>query len=499
MNKKNVNKFNTKKLPIIIDRQNQYDLIKIKNNLITNLQFKLDLTTQGIFLYSLTQLYKFKNGVVKFKTKDLCYKTGLSYQYMRNFLSDKIYFAKNFSKLSWVTETTTKLGNKRINYEAVIPSANYNGDSKEWSITINPNLLSFFQNLQYNFFLIDLRDWKNFKCAYTLPLLALIRGEVLKTTAKIKNYTIKELKDHLGITEYSSNGVLKKDLYSKNNDFLKYAIYPAINEINAIKNDREYSGLSLPNVFNLETVNGKNKLVLNKYDKKLNPEGIVNPASFVNNFTLEKFNHLQEQGRFQSDAQYNARSILAIQFNVKDLTNYKAQKLTAAKRKKLAAEQNLAELNVLAESKGSVKSKNFSQKKNVNKNQEANKLTGKKCPQCSEGDQVIKKNNNEGKEFYACSRFPKCKYVASVDDKFIYTDLWCPECDKYREKSKLLIRKNPKNGTKFFGCSSYPECKYTEKMNEYDELKYSDGYEEQEQGNGSSKKRKKPKDGLIIR
>ena len=469
MNKKTVNEFNTKKLPIIVDNQDQYDLVKLKNELIDNLQFKLDLTLQGIFLFSLTQLYKFKNGAVKFKTKDVCYKTGLSYDYMRHFTSDKIYFAKQFSSLQWSTEHISKTGKKQLDWLPVISRAGYNGDTKEWLIKINPEILPYFQNLQNNFFLIDIRDWKKFKCVYSLPLLALIRAKVLATTSGVKTFTIKELKDRLGVNIYTNKGVFVKDLYPDGNNFLKRVIYPAIKEINAIKNDREYSGLSLPNVFNLEIVNGKNKLILNKYDKQLNPEGIVNPADFVNNFTLEKFNFLQKQGRFHAKAKYDRRSILAIKFKVKNLTNYKAQKIAAAKRKELSAEHNLANLQSNTESK-KVKTTKKSNKIELN-------LTGKKCPLCSEGDQVIQKNSNEGKEFYACSRFPKCKYVGNINEKFIRTDKPCSKCDD----GVLLIRPNPKTKKMFYGCSNYPECKYTENMSEQDELKHLNTYDKQGQ------------------
>lgn len=37
--------------------------------------------------------------------------------------------------------------------------------------------------------------------------------------------------------------------------------------------------------------------------------------------------------------------------------------------------------------------------------------TGQKCPECGEGDMIIKKTKR-GKTFYGCSRYPKCKWAA---------------------------------------------------------------------------------------
>jgi DNA topoisomerase-1 len=76
--------------------------------------------------------------------------------------------------------------------------------------------------------------------------------------------------------------------------------------------------------------------------------------------------------------------------------------------------------------------------------------TGEKCPECKEGDVIIR-IGRFGK-FLSCSRFPECKYTAKYIDK---TGIKCPEC-----KNGDVIIKKTKRGRKFFGCSRYPKCKW---------------------------------------
>ncbi len=92
--------------------------------------------------------------------------------------------------------------------------------------------------------------------------------------------------------------------------------------------------------------------------------------------------------------------------------------------------------------------------KDVEKNSKrvaiAAEKTGNKCPDCKEGDVIIRLGRF-GK-FLSCSRFPDCKYTARYVNK---TGIKCPKC-----KSGEVIIKNTKRGRKFFGCSRYPKCKW---------------------------------------
>ncbi len=75
--------------------------------------------------------------------------------------------------------------------------------------------------------------------------------------------------------------------------------------------------------------------------------------------------------------------------------------------------------------------------------------TGEKCPECKEGDLVIRLGRF-GK-FISCDRFPDCKYTKPFQE---IAGFKCPECG-----AEGVVRKT-KTGRKFYGCSKYPVCKW---------------------------------------
>ena len=74
--------------------------------------------------------------------------------------------------------------------------------------------------------------------------------------------------------------------------------------------------------------------------------------------------------------------------------------------------------------------------------------TGEKCPQCKEGDLVIRVGRF-GK-FISCSRFPECEYKAPFVEKI--EGFKCPKC-----KKEIVVRRT-KKGKSFYGCSGWPKC-----------------------------------------
>ncbi|OGH12580.1 MAG: DNA topoisomerase I [Candidatus Levybacteria bacterium RIFCSPHIGHO2_01_FULL_36_15] len=74
--------------------------------------------------------------------------------------------------------------------------------------------------------------------------------------------------------------------------------------------------------------------------------------------------------------------------------------------------------------------------------------TGKTCPEC--GSEVVLRMGRFGK-FYACSRFPDCKYKETFRQE---TNAICP-----KDGGKILVRKTRKGRT-FYSCENYPKCKY---------------------------------------
>ncbi len=77
--------------------------------------------------------------------------------------------------------------------------------------------------------------------------------------------------------------------------------------------------------------------------------------------------------------------------------------------------------------------------------------TGEKCPECSEGEVVIR-TGRFGK-FMSCSRFPECKYTKNIVETL--PDQHCPLCGEGD-----VVVKNTRWGKPFYGCSLYPKCDF---------------------------------------
>ena len=76
--------------------------------------------------------------------------------------------------------------------------------------------------------------------------------------------------------------------------------------------------------------------------------------------------------------------------------------------------------------------------------------TGEKCPDCPEGEIVIR-TGKFGK-FLSCSTYPECKYTKPYVE---YVDgVVCPT-----DGGRVKAMKSRK-GAKFFGCENYPNCKW---------------------------------------
>ncbi len=72
--------------------------------------------------------------------------------------------------------------------------------------------------------------------------------------------------------------------------------------------------------------------------------------------------------------------------------------------------------------------------------------TNEKCPKC--GGKILLKNGKFGK-FYACENYPKCKFT-----KPFTIGVKCPQCG-----GELIERKGKKNKI-YYTCSNYPKCKF---------------------------------------
>jgi DNA topoisomerase-1 len=86
----------------------------------------------------------------------------------------------------------------------------------------------------------------------------------------------------------------------------------------------------------------------------------------------------------------------------------------------------------------------------VSKKDITEKPTRKKCPKC--GNQLLIRLGKFGK-FYACSKFPKCRYTESLKENVL--GVKCPRC----EKGEITEKRTKKNKI-FYGCNQYPKCNF---------------------------------------
>ncbi len=77
--------------------------------------------------------------------------------------------------------------------------------------------------------------------------------------------------------------------------------------------------------------------------------------------------------------------------------------------------------------------------------------TGEKCPDCQQGEIVIR-SGRFGK-FKSCDKFPECKFTENIVEKL--PDQFCPLCSKGE-----VVVKNTRWGKPFYGCALYPACDF---------------------------------------
>ncbi len=78
--------------------------------------------------------------------------------------------------------------------------------------------------------------------------------------------------------------------------------------------------------------------------------------------------------------------------------------------------------------------------------------TDKICPKC--GAPIIERMGRFGR-FYACSKFPECKYTESIENKNTNLGIKCPKC-----KDGDIIARKTKRGKLFYGCNRFPKCDF---------------------------------------
>ena len=96
--------------------------------------------------------------------------------------------------------------------------------------------------------------------------------------------------------------------------------------------------------------------------------------------------------------------------------------------------------------------KNLESKYKEVKKTDLTEKTDKICPKC--GSAIIERMGRFGR-FYACSRFPECKYTESIENGNNNLGIKCPKC----KEGKIVVRKT-KKGKIFYGCNKFPKCDF---------------------------------------
>ena len=78
------------------------------------------------------------------------------------------------------------------------------------------------------------------------------------------------------------------------------------------------------------------------------------------------------------------------------------------------------------------------------------KYKGETCDKC--GSSMAIKNGKFG-PFLACTAYPKCKNIKSIEENKNTTGIKCPKCGKGE-----IVQKRSKRGI-FYACDNYPDCK----------------------------------------
>jgi DNA topoisomerase-1 len=95
---------------------------------------------------------------------------------------------------------------------------------------------------------------------------------------------------------------------------------------------------------------------------------------------------------------------------------------------------------------------------------------GEKCPECEDGELVIRKGRYG--EFISCSNFPKCKYSRNMKDNKDGEKPQVEETDEICDKcGSPMVIKNSRRG-KFLACSAYPKCKNAKPLTPPKESKF---------------------------
>lgn len=90
--------------------------------------------------------------------------------------------------------------------------------------------------------------------------------------------------------------------------------------------------------------------------------------------------------------------------------------------------------------------------KEISKKELTEEKTNEKCEKC--GGIMVIKLGRFGK-FLACSNFPQCRNTKKIKQPIVSTGVKCPQCPKGE-----IIEKKTRKGKIFYACNKFPQCKF---------------------------------------
>ncbi|MBI2041646.1 MAG: type I DNA topoisomerase [Candidatus Nealsonbacteria bacterium] len=185
--------------------------------------------------------------------------------------------------------------------------------------------------------------------------------------------------------------------------------------------------------------------------KALESEGVGRPSTYAPTIsTIQERNYIEKNERkFFKPTEIG---IVVNDLLVKHFPEIVDIKFTASMEEDLdkIADGEKKWVKVLEEFYGPFE-KNLEKKyKDVSKKEYTEEPTNKKCPKC--GAPLLIRMGRYGK-FYACSKFPECKYTESLPENVL--NIKCPKCGEGQ-----IVEKRTAKRKIFYGCNQYPKCDF---------------------------------------
>ncbi len=196
---------------------------------------------------------------------------------------------------------------------------------------------------------------------------------------------------------------------------------PRFNDASLVKALEEF-GIGRPSTYApiIKTIQQRGYVV--RQQRKFQPTEI---GTMVNNLLVEHFPHIV-------DYQFTAK----LENQLDDIAQGKKEWITVIKDFYQPFSANLKK-----------------KEQEISKEKIMPEKTDKLCPKCN--SPLVIKISRFGK-FLACSNFPKCRYTESLKPaEKKYTGVSCPQC----EKGQIIEKKTRKNRI-FYACDRWPDCKF---------------------------------------